>query len=602
MSLLKNLRGFNVHYGPWKTRQRERGLTGPPNDFYAVRGDASTEQTYEQFCASLEANGCNWIRVKLVGRQDPLNSNAHSFQPPPLDTYNLWNIALDPANLTQYRANQVTLPAPSDVWAASNLGQFIVASDRHGIKWDVIPFHNEEFDDQWTYHAWNSNNRYVNGVQCLPEDRGFMSDPMAFFTNPQAIQAAKDRIDAILAAFQGYEHVIGSWEIMAEQTWLATPPKLGADGWDAVFFAGIAQMRDWNEELAQYVKSKHAAPVGVSHAFEPDVRGDNGRGELYNAPSLDWIGINAYGKDAEAAHNWLRVAQAYYPGKQIVVQQYAPWALGPSTSKTESAPYRVSKGVEWALACGSPGFIGGLRWMDIDTGTYATPELQEIAGVTTQMAAVADLDNWQVGQQWDGRVQSPDLGMVSAWGDGRYLTAFLRWTSTGAKSVAVQGMDDGEYTVRWFDYLEGDEVRVSVATAAGGVLNLGDAVMREQFGAVCVTPDGIVPPPDPPDPPDPPPDPPDDLEGRVEVLEAAVLILQAQTASLSAGVTRIGEQLDAVQSDVGQLQNRLDLIDGRLEGVEQGQVQLVSRMSQAETVLAGVLNRLETAGAALLGQ
>ena len=163
-------------------------------------------------------------------------------------------------------------------------------------------------------------------------------------------------------------------------------------------------------------------------------------------------------------------------------------------------------------------------------------------------------------------------------------------------------MDDGEYTVRWFDYLEGDEVRTSVATAAGGVLNLGDAVMREQYAAVCVTPDGIVPPPDPPDPPDPPPDPPDDLEGRVEVLEAAVLILQAQTASLSAGVTRIGEQLDAVRSDVGQIQNRLDIVDGRLEGVEQGQVQLVDRVSQVETVLAGVLNRLETAGAALLGQ
>jgi hypothetical protein len=99
--MLKNLRGYNVQYATYKTRQRERGLDGPPNTLDVIRGDPSTELDYEQFCTALEQAGVNWLRVKIVGRNNPQGGLVCAFEPPPAGTYNLWNIVLDPASLRE---------------------------------------------------------------------------------------------------------------------------------------------------------------------------------------------------------------------------------------------------------------------------------------------------------------------------------------------------------------------------------------------------------------------------------------------------------------------------------------------------------------------
>jgi hypothetical protein len=404
-------------------------------------------------------------------------------------------------------------------WDASNLGQFIAACKRHGIRLNVIPFHNGEFDDKWGLHAWNGNNNYVNGARCR-----------AILTDPRAIQAAKDRIDAILAAFAGYEDVIASWEACAEITNIANPKWAGTDGWNDEFHQWIYKMRDWVGTIAQYIQSQHPAPVGASQATRGSLRNKSWKTELFDAPALNWVGINSYGLGLQDAYALLRMAQVRYPGKQIVAQQYAPWELGSGIQHHEDAPYRQSKRLEWMFACGNAGMIGPMRWPDMDTGTYASPRMAEIAGITAQMAAAADLNNWGAGQSWDGRVSSPDLALASAWGDGQHVSAFLGWSSDGQKPVSIQGLVDGDYDVRWFDWLDGDEAQQQTVTVSGGTLALNAAITRERFAALCVTPLGSAPPVG-------------DLEQRVSVLEDQMRQAEADIADISARLAAAGALL-----------------------------------------------------------
>jgi hypothetical protein len=451
--MIVGLRGFNAIHGLWKTARRERGLVGPPNDFYEARGDASTEMDYEQFCAALEAAGVNWLRIKLCGWNNPIGSTACSFEPPPSGTFNLWNAALDPANLAQYRADQHAPPYSPTAWAASNVGQFVAAAERHGVKLDVILFDNVEFSRGWPLHAWNRANRYINDALCQAQDRGFLANAPDAFTDPAALDAARRRIDAALALFEGHEGVVGAWEVMAEQAWITAPDFLGTTWGSPAHVQFINDLRDWNEVLCRYVQARHPAPVGVSNAPANAIRRDSIRVRIFDAPSLDWIGINWY-DEANAtpvdAHDFLRDAQARWPGKQVVVQQYHP--SGPDTTPNESSPWRLSKSFEWTIACGESGMCGGLRWPDIQFATYASPWMREIAGVTAQMAGDAQLGLWGSGRSWDGNVQSADLSLASTWGDGRRMSAFLRWSATPPHQVTVNGLQDGHYRVRWYDW------------------------------------------------------------------------------------------------------------------------------------------------------
>jgi hypothetical protein len=507
--LLKDLRGYNVHLGLFRTPSSARGLPGAPNTFDEVRGDGSTEMSYEQLCAALEDAGVNLVRVKVDGRHNPISVRAASFATPPVGTYNYWTTVLNPANLTHYRANQHAALRPSDpAWRDSNLGQLVLACDWHGVKLDVLPFHNSEFMTGWQWHPWNAGNRYFDGTPCRAADRGWLTDAKDAFADPRALDAARARVDAILAAFEGYEHVVGCWELMAEQTWLTSVRNWPGMTWgDAAHRKLIDDLRNWNEALCRYVQSIHSAPVGVSVATPGSVRNDSIRATLFDAPSLDWVGVNWYDdvSSAWSAHRWLRDAQARYPGRQIIVQQYHP--SGPDTVPNEAAPWRVSKQYEWTAACGGPGMVGAWRWMDIQFGTYASPWMREIAGVTARMAAMADLDNWGPGRSWDGRVSSPDMNLASTWCDGRRLVAFLRWASGGAKPVAVDGLADGQYAAHWFDYLEGDNVHSETATSSGGTLTLPNAVRMERHAALLLVPAGTPVPPSPSSSPSPSPSP-----------------------------------------------------------------------------------------------
>lgn len=439
--MLQYSRGYNGIYALWT------GF-GFPNSLQPAPGQPAL--SWEEFCTNLEAAGVDRLRVKLVGWEGPLGTDAHSFEPPRwADTH----------------------PTPFNDWDG-RLQEAAAAAQAHGVGFHVIPFDNEEWKKAWYAHAWNS----ANG--------GFLTDPRAALSDPRALQAAEARIDAIIAALGD---TISCWEICAEMTWLMNPGWWGVDGWAEMpaVIHGIAV--PWVEHIAQYIHAHHTAPVGNGQ-----VRDLGGaveiKNEIYRTPSLDFALINWYGDGPVSGKvNDLRAAQAY-TGKPIYVEQYAPWDLGQGASYTrEPVPdYPWSKAHEWAAVCGERGCVGPCRWPEIrPTGEYrqwwgvAAPEMAEIASVTADYAQTVQADEWESGESWDDWISGP-IEYVSSWSDGQHLTAFVSWENgAGAPDMEIEGLDDGAYSVRYFDWIDGNMMDQYAALSVGGLLPLPSSPARD---------------------------------------------------------------------------------------------------------------------------
>ena len=153
--MLAQLRGFNAVSVAGKTSRNQRGGLAYPDNLFQLRDDPSTELDYDGWCRALKDAGVNWIRINLTGlnRAWPGNRVAYSFEPPPHGTYNLWKSVLDPTR-SWYHTEQVTVPVSPIEWDRSNLGQLVAAAQRHEIKFNVVPFDNNEFRSAgWRYHA-----------------------------------------------------------------------------------------------------------------------------------------------------------------------------------------------------------------------------------------------------------------------------------------------------------------------------------------------------------------------------------------------------------------------------------------------------------------
>jgi hypothetical protein len=354
----------------------------------------------------------------------------------------------------------------------------------HGIRIHVIPFDSAEWlrTDAWARHAWNSRNG------------GFLSERRDVLDS-RAYSAAEARIDALI---QAAGDVIGAWELCAEMTWMLNRGYWNTDA------AGLRDVIDdtavpWVEHLAQYVKANHTAPVGNGHVFAP--KGFSAelayRNEVYRTPSLDFAMINWYGdRPLSDKVRQLRAAQQY-TGKPIYVEQYAPWDLGGGAAYTrEPSTFDWSKAHEWAAACGEYGLTGPQRWPEIRPAGQvdqwwgvAHKNLAEIAGVTWEMAQHLDLSGWSGrGQAWDSQINVP---WCSSWGDGRYVTAFVRLS--GAQQVTVSGLSGTQCSVRGYDYVDGNAAPVQFVPITGG-----QAVFpvrpRNGYAVFLIEPQGTTPP------------------------------------------------------------------------------------------------------------
>jgi len=299
-------------------------------------------------------------------------------------------------------------------------------------------------------------------------DRGYVEFGRLVFTDAQCLEAAKRRIQFILDAV-GDRGAIGLWKVCEETTWLAVDHEFwGLDTWDERMHENIGLLCDWTEELAQYIKARSDAPVASGRAFANVERGFETEwaqqvNRMHQVPSIDIVTTNWYGLSPAVARGWLRTCQEYFTGKQIIIGQYAPYALGEREPYDEPAPYEPSKFLEWIAACGAPGCVGPTRWPGLKEktlrnwvlGGYADPGMAEIAGVTRQLSEAVALDSWGSGACWDAQIAAEGLEWCASWGDGRHVVMAL--AGSGA-DVTVSGLDDGRYELRKLDSLTGEPV------------------------------------------------------------------------------------------------------------------------------------------------
>ena len=83
-------------------------------------------------------------------------------------------------------------------------------------------------------------------------------------------------------------------------------------------------------------------------------------------------------------------------------------------------------------------------------------------------------------------INSPDLSLVSSWGDGQHVTMFLRWPSGGNKTITVDGLKDQDYVVYLFDWISGELTGTQEVTAASGRIVVRQVATRDNSLAIYV--------------------------------------------------------------------------------------------------------------------
>lgn len=160
-------------------------------------------------------------------------------------------------------------------------------------------------DAYYSYWAWDSQK---NGIPfcyktLVEEDGPFLPDenePYRFFVDEDAKKYYKQRLRYTLARW-GYSTSIGMFELFSE---------INASGFKP--FAYVAEdsnnygwqiIRDWQVEMAEYIKSYHN---GKSHLLTASFAGPkNARDDVFFSPNLDLMSTNDYDVNAPSFNEFI---------------------------------------------------------------------------------------------------------------------------------------------------------------------------------------------------------------------------------------------------------------------------------------------------------
>jgi hypothetical protein len=441
---------------------------------YAERGNKASELDYDAFCGLLRESGVSTLRVFVSNWSNPIGSYVAAFEPPPHGSFNPWLDALDPRYMSLYHASQFT-SVEDNRWPETNMGRFIEACDAHGIGLILALFDRVEWDAGWVFNSWNADCQYIDGRRADPQDRGFLARSRDIFVTEAGWDATRRRIDFVLSAFAGKAHVIQVFEVCAEEPFYVRPETMGTGGWNAEFAQWVEHVHQWNLRVQDYLHERHPAPCMLSAA----VLADDLKPTLFDG--MDIVGVNWYETTTpETCHAWLRRVQARYPDAQPLMQQYHPDGANVGT---EAPPYTRSGELEFTGMCGCG--VGTFRWVDRFTGTYCTPELRQIAGVTRHLVAAAQFKQWQgLPRSWDDRITGAPF--VSSCGDGKHVVCYAKWPGDG-QAFTVSGLSGQQVVLNTFETPSGEPTGERAITLTGD----GSAVFTvpgQGSGAFCITP------------------------------------------------------------------------------------------------------------------
>ena len=485
-------RAFSAINVGYQTTNYVRGGQYWPQGLEYPKG-SGTILTYKQLCAQLAANDVNLLRIRLDGDNDPYGNGKFAFEPPPHGTYNAHHNVLDPGTLATYRSDQGT-GTWSGNWSGSNLERLINACGSYDIKLWVAPFHWFEWTSHWTWHAWNSGNKYLNGVTCEVQDRGFVADGTAIFTNGSAIAAAKTRLQVLIDSV-GSSDVVAAWEICAELPFMCSSTIWG-ETWGATQRANIrTKIVPWVKAMSAYITANdpHGRPQAITAlrippgdwSADPDNYWNVVNEVCVATAAIKFVGVNAYTNgDYDEAVRHFRAAQEYVgtaDDRVVIIDQYEGSDNSHPPNAIEASPYRPSKATQWIGVCGAKWGLGSMRWIGFNEiapnnwadGNTADPNLAAVAGVSSTFSQYVDWNaHRQSWQQRHGDISSVGLDSVVASGNAQYVTLFAKWTSDGAKTLSVSGMTNGAYTFRVFNWLTGASISVQDVTVTTGTASI----------------------------------------------------------------------------------------------------------------------------------
>ena len=457
---------------------------------------SGTVLTYKQLCAQLATNHVNLMRVRLDADSDPYGNGKFAFEVPPYGTFNAYHNVLDISDLPTYRSDQGTGTWGGN-WDGSNLERLVNACGSYDIKLIVAGFHWFELTRHWTWHPYNSANKYVGGATCEVADRGMVSGTTgtAIFTDADAIAAAKARWQCLIDSV-GSSDVVASWELGAEITFMANSDFWG-ESWGATQRSNVrTKIVPWVKEMSAYITANdpHARPQGITVMRTPPTGDwDADADSYYNVineicvatAAIKFVGVNCYTNGVyDEALRRFRMAQEYVgtAGEQVVyVDQYEGSNNEGTNVAVELPPYKPSKAIQWMCACGGKWGLGAMRWVGLSeiadknwgSGSVGDPAIAAIAGVSYEFSQYVD---WYAHKtDWMPRhtsITSTGLDSCAASGNTQYVTLFAKWTSAGTKTLNIAGMANGAYTFHVFDWLTGEhesEQDVTVTTGAASI-------------------------------------------------------------------------------------------------------------------------------------
>lgn len=497
--LYPNKRGNSTIDAVNKTNQFARGGLYYPKTLEEPKG--GTLQTYSTWCSGMAGADCNLVRVKFGHANTNELGGQFCIEPPPAGTYWVWEDVPDVSDLTAYRNNQITYPlttAENAIWQASNFKTWLDQMEANNVYAQVILFAFDEFQSSgWYYHAWNSDNHYINGDSCEAQDQGFVSDPTLFYTNADCIQAAKDRIDFIVDII-GSSPVVVAWELFAEMSWCIIPGFWGESSINSAMINNIRnKINPWVTEIGNYLRAAdpYNRPIGCGiirppsdyqWPSNPDVYANITNEPLVQYP-MDYVAMNMYEPTWDECVLKMKAAKMY-TDKMIWVTQYSPIQFDQPPAE-EPAPYNDSKKRCWIQVCGERWGLSPLRWTGLSeisdnnwgTGGYADPDWYGIPGVIKNFCDSVSWNQWRTDHEvYDSYITSGGTQSLSttgtpamiSYGDINNVTMLLNYSGGGTKTINVSNVSNGTYTFTYYDWTLGSTAGSSFPVASGSALSV----------------------------------------------------------------------------------------------------------------------------------
>ncbi len=342
---------------------------------------------------------------------------------------------------------------------AERRGIFVMLClDYHGI-FEVKP----DFwggNNFWTRHPYNA----TNGGPCQTQNE--------FFTSDEAKKLYEKRLRYVVARWGAFPNIL-AWEFFNEID-------------NEYAYLRHNDVVAWHRDMGRRLRSMDPYRHLISSSFT----GGSERADLFALPEMDFAQYHSYNEKHPARMQAEKSARFYEKyGKPFFVSEYGTDWKG---WKPDTDPhFRALHQAIWSGAfTGAAGTAMTWWWEHIHSGNLyahwsALSAFLEGTGIGKAGMRPARFENAE-GPVLPFGVATHDEALVwlldraCDWPDGAMETDPA--SVTGAK-VALAGVDDGLWSVEWWDTLSGKRITEVEATASGGVLRLQPPAFQADIAA-----------------------------------------------------------------------------------------------------------------------